>query len=104
MNDYDPHFKNSKRSLFLTYSISSFFSYAFGILDTSAYIEWSMTKSTGHNGLILDGSPPRRFIASLIAAKSTNAGTPDRSYNITRLGLNGISICFDAFTSQFRIF
>jgi hypothetical protein len=35
-----------------------------------------MTKSTGHKGLILDGSPPSLFIASLIAAKSTTAGTP----------------------------
>ena len=35
-----------------------------------------MTKSTGHNGLILAGSPPSLLIASLMAAKSTTAGTP----------------------------
>lgn len=51
-----------------------------------------MTKSTGHKGLIFYGSPPNLFIASRIAAKSTTAGTPVKSYRITRAGLNGISI------------
>ena len=35
-----------------------------------------MTKSTGQTGLILPGSPPNFFIACLMAAKSTTAGTP----------------------------
>ena len=35
-----------------------------------------MTRSTGHKGFILLGSPPNLIIASLIAAKSTTAGTP----------------------------
>jgi len=30
-------------------------------------------------------------MASLIAARSTTAGTPVKSYNITLAGLNGIS-------------
>lgn len=50
-----------------------------------------MTKSTGHYGLILFGSPPNLLVASLIAAKSTTAGTPVKSYKITLEGLNGIS-------------
>jgi hypothetical protein len=51
-----------------------------------------MTKSTGQSGLIFWGSPPSLFMASLMAAKSTTAGTPVKSYKMTRAGLNGISI------------
>ena len=40
-----------------------------------------MTRSTGHRGLILDGSPPSLLMASLIAAKSTTAGTPLMNIN-----------------------
>ena len=43
------------------------------------------------------------MIVSLIAAKSTTAGTPVKSYKITLAGLNGISICFDEFYCQFNI-
>lgn len=78
-----------------------------------------MTKSAGETGLIFTGSPPSRFTVSLIAARSTRAGTPlkcknknstvairhvclnhvlnsdiisyVKSCNITRDGLNGIS-------------
>ena len=46
------------------------------LLNTSTCTEWSMTRSAGAMGLILAGSPPRRLTASLIAAKSTTAGTP----------------------------
>ena len=42
----------------------------------STWTEWSITKSTGHTGLITSGLPPSRSTASLIAAKSTTAGTP----------------------------
>ena len=35
-----------------------------------------MTRSTGTRGLICLGSPPMFFMASLMAAKSTTAGTP----------------------------
>ena len=45
------------------------------------WTEWSMTRSTGHSGLIFWGSPPRVCTASLIAAKSTTAGTPVKSWN-----------------------
>lgn len=38
-----------------------------------------MTKSTGQRGLIFFGSPPNLATASLIAAKSTTAGTPVKS-------------------------
>ena len=45
------------------------------------------------------GSPPSSCIAVRIAAKSTTAGTPVKSYRSTRAGLNGIStssseVCF----------
>lgn len=63
-----------------------------------------MTKSTGQAGLISSGFPPNFTIASLIAAKSTTAGTPVRSYKITLAGLNGISTPFGALTYQSRIF
>lgn len=48
-------------------------------LTKSAWIEWSITKSEGHTGLILFGSPPKLLTASLMAAKSTTAGTPVKS-------------------------
>ena len=50
-----------------------------------------MTSSAGCSGLIFVGSPPRRFIASRIAARSTTAGTPVKSCSSTRLGMNAIS-------------
>ena len=43
-------------------------------------------------------------MASLIAAKSTTAGTPVKSYKITRAGVNGISIYLGALVYQSRIF
>lgn len=63
-----------------------------------------MTKSTGHNGLIFWGSPPNLTIASLIAARSTTAGTPVKSCKITLAGLNGISIWFFDYFYQLRMF
>ena len=50
-----------------------------------------MTSSTGWSGLIFCGSPPIRFMASRIAARSTTAGTPVKSWSRTRLGRNAIS-------------
>ncbi len=50
-----------------------------------------MTRSTGTSGLIFCGSPPRFFIASRIAARSTTAGTPVKSCISTRAGLKAIS-------------
>ena len=50
-----------------------------------------MTSSTGWSGLILRGSPPMRFIASRIAARSTTQGTPVKSWRSTRLGVKAIS-------------
>ena len=50
-----------------------------------------MTSSAGHSGLIFLGSPPRSFIASRIAAKSTTQGTPVKSCSTTRAGMNAIS-------------
>ena len=73
-----------------------------------------MTRSTGHSGLILEGSPPSLFMASLIAAKSTTAGTPlwwlnrrmiyVKSWRITLAGLKGISTSFFELLDQSKIF
>ena len=51
-----------------------------------------MTRSTGTSGLIFRGSPPSRFIAARMAARSTTHGTPVKSCSTTRAGLNGISV------------
>ena len=50
-----------------------------------------MTSSTGWSGLIFFGSPPSLFIASRIAARSTTAGTPVKSWSRTRAGVKAIS-------------
>ncbi len=50
-----------------------------------------MTSSTGCSGLINPGLPPRFFMASRIAARSTTAGTPVKSCSSTRLGMKAIS-------------
>ena len=50
-----------------------------------------MTRSTGTSGLIFLGSPPARFMAERMAARSTTAGTPVKSWRRTRAGLKGIS-------------
>ena len=50
-----------------------------------------MTRSAGTSGLTSDGSPPRSAIASRMTARSTIAGTPVKSWRITRDGMNGIS-------------
>ena len=47
-----------------------------------------MPVSTGINGLIFLGSPCKRCIALRIAARSTTAGTPVKSWSTTRAGLN----------------
>ena len=58
---------------------------------TSAMTEWSITKSHGTWGLIFFGSPPRSAQASRMTAKSTNTGTPVKSWNNTRAGENSTS-------------
>lgn len=68
---FAPHFKNVKRSLFLSNSKSWFLANASEVPEKSTWIEWSMTRSDGHVGLILSGSPPSFSTASRIAAKST---------------------------------
>ena len=60
-----------------------------------------MTSSTGDSGLILFGSPPRFFIASRIAARSTTQGTPVKSCSTTRAGMKAISVSGSFFASQF---
>ncbi len=57
----------------------------------STCTEWSITRSTGIAGLILLGSPPISFIAERRDARSTTTGTPVKSCNTTREGLNGTS-------------
>jgi hypothetical protein len=55
--------------------------------NTSTWIEWSITSSTGTSGLIRDGSPPSSSMASRMAARSTIAGTPVKSCISTRAGV-----------------
>ena len=63
-----------------------------------------MTRSTGTSGLMRSGSPPRRFMAWRMAARSTTAGTPVKSCRMTRAGRKGISMsCFEV-VSQLRMF
>src|SRR5512146_2140524 len=50
-----------------------------------------MTRSAGTSGFTRAGSPPSSAIASRIAARSTTAGTPVKSWRITRAGMNGTS-------------
>ena len=50
-----------------------------------------MTRSAGTSGLTRAGSPPRSAIASRMTARSTIAGTPVKSWRITRAGMNGTS-------------
>ena len=58
----------------------------------SAMTEWSITKSQGICGLIFAGSPPSPAHASRMTAKSTNTGTPVKSWNSTRAGENSTSL------------
>ncbi len=66
----------------------------------STITEWSITRSTSASGLIFSGFPPRAFIASRIAARSTTAGTPVRSCISTRAGRKAISRSDDFLSSQ----
>jgi len=47
-----------------------------------------------------DACPPNRASASRIAARSTTAGTPVKSWSSTRLVRKAISCSFAAFTSH----
>ena len=48
------------------------------------------------------GSPPRRRIASRIAARSTTHGTPVKSCSTTRAGMNAISVSGSFVASQLQ--
>ena len=61
------------------------------VANSSTCTEWSITSSAGSSGLICAGSPPRSRIASRIAARSTTAGTPVKSWSRTRAGRKEIS-------------
>ena len=50
-----------------------------------------MTRSAGTSGLMRVTSPPARATAARIAARSTTAGTPVKSWRTTRAGRNGTS-------------
>ena len=50
-----------------------------------------MTRSAGTTGLMRDGSPPSASMPSRMAARSTTAGTPVKSWRTTRDGMNGTS-------------
>jgi len=58
-----------------------------GVPYSSTWTEWSMTSSAGASGLTFSGLPPRRAMASRIAARSTTQGTPVKSCMMTRAGV-----------------
>ena len=99
-----PHRKNSYRSLLRANSTSTFLASESAAPKKSTCTEWSITKSTGMSGLIFLGSPPRTFMASRIAARSTTAGTPVKSCNTTRAGLKGTSSSAGLAAFQFARF
>ncbi len=70
-------------------SISTFFASASAVPNASTCTLWSITRSTGTRGLIFVGSPPSRFMASRMAARSTMQGTPVKSWRTTRDGDEG---------------
>jgi 3-hydroxyisobutyrate dehydrogenase-like beta-hydroxyacid dehydrogenase len=59
-----------------------------------------MTSSAGASGLTFSGLPPRRAMASRMAARSTTQGTPVKSCMITRAGVKEISCEGAALASQ----
>ena len=81
-----PHLRKVNLSLLRSNSRASFLALASADPEKSTWTEWSITRSLGHWGLMRSGSPPRATTASLIAAKSTTAGTPVKSCKITRAG------------------
>ena len=99
-NAFWPQRRNAYRSRLRLNSNSAFKAKARGEPATSTCTEWSITSSTGWSGLIFFGSPPICFMASRIAARSTTAGTPVKSWSKTRLGRNEISRSGSAFGSQ----
>ncbi len=89
-----PHLRNSYRSALRWNSFSELICSAFGELNASTCTEWSMTRSAGTCGLTLlavDASPVMRTTADRMAARSTTAGTPVKSWRTTRAGLYAIS-------------
>ena len=99
-NDCCPQRRKAYRSRFRLSSSSTFRSNASREANASTCTEWSITSSTGISGLISDGSPPRSAIASRIAARSTTAGTPVKSWSSTRDGEKEISCVGSACASQ----
>jgi len=99
-NAFWPQRRNSYLSRFLSNSIAAFRSSASFDAKTSTCTEWSTTRSTGTSGLILEGSAPKRFTAARIEARSTTAGTPVKSWRMTRAGMKGSSTSRGAFASH----
>src|SRR5436190_778976 len=63
-----------------------------------------MTSSTGWSGFTFRGSPPSRTTPSRIAARSTTAGTPVKSWSSTRPGMKAISFwAFDVRSHPARV-
>jgi hypothetical protein len=81
-------------------SSSAFSSKALRSAKWSTCTEWSMTSSTGCSGLTFRGSPPSLTTPSRMAARSTTAGTPVKSWSRTRAGMNAISFATFDVTSQ----
>ena len=100
-NDSFPHRRNAYRSPLRPYSFATLSGKAVAAANRSTCTEWSITRSAGISGLIRFGSPPIRFAASRIAARSTSAGTPVKSCRSTRAGRKAISRSDGSFGDQF---
>ncbi len=83
--------RSSYRSWLRSYSRSMFAVYACAVPKELTWTEWSTTRSAGTSGSTREGSPFARTIAARIAARSTTAGTPVKSWRSTRAGVNGRS-------------
>ena len=79
-------------SLFLFISISWFLASASGTSKKSTCTEWSIIRSVGIIGCISSGDFPAFTIISLIAARSTTAGTPVKSCISILATLKGMSL------------
>ena len=100
-----PQRRNAYRSRFRRNSSSALRRIASRLAKSSTCTEWSITSSAGMSGSITLGSPPKPAIASRIAARSTTAGTPVKSWSRTRAGakvisLDGSAVAFQAATAS----
>ncbi len=90
-NEAPAHLRKANRSALRRASTARLSARADGQPASSAATEWSTTSTQGILGFTRAGSPPRAVMASRMAAKSQNTGTPVKSWNSTRAGMKSTS-------------